>query len=46
MPGLRLDVAEAARLFGLRATTCKVVLNALVHEGTLRRTDDGQYVSA
>jgi len=46
MPGLRLDVAEAARLFGLRATTCKVVLNALVHEGTLRRTDDGQYVIA
>jgi hypothetical protein len=45
MPGLRLAVAEAARLFGLRATTCRVVLDALVHEGTLRRTRDSLYVS-
>lgn len=46
MPGLRLHIAEAARLFGLRTTTCRIVLDALVHEGTLRRTTDGHYVSA
>jgi hypothetical protein len=46
MPGLRLDVAEAARLFGLRITTCRIVLEALVHDGTLRRTGDSQFVSA
>ena len=46
MPGLRLDIAEAARLFGLRATTCRVVLDALVQDGSLRRTEEGQYVNA
>ena len=46
MPGLRLHVAEAARLFGLRTMTCRIVLDALVHDGTLRRTDEGHYVSA
>lgn len=46
MPGMRLHLEEAVRLFGLRATTCKVVLDALVHDGALRRTDEGQYVSA
>jgi hypothetical protein len=46
MPGLRLHVPEAARLFGLRLTTCRIVLEALVHDGTLRRTDEGQYVTA
>jgi hypothetical protein len=45
MPGLRLHVAEAARLFGLRTTTCRVVLDALVDDGTLRCTDEGLYVS-
>jgi DNA-binding IclR family transcriptional regulator len=46
MPGLRLKIAEAARLFGLRTTTCRIVLEALVDEGALRRTDEGHYVSA
>jgi len=46
MPGLRLDVAEAARLFGLRTTTCRIVLDALVQAGSLRRTDEGHYVNA
>jgi DNA-binding IclR family transcriptional regulator len=46
MPGLRLQLAEAARLFGLRTTTCKIVLDDLVREGALCRTDEGQYVPA
>jgi hypothetical protein len=46
MPGLCLKIAEAARLFGLRTTTCRIVLDALVHDGTLRRTNEGHYVSA
>jgi predicted transcriptional regulator of viral defense system len=46
MPGLHLHVAEAARLFGLRPTTCRVVLDALVEDGELRRTAEGKYVSA
>jgi DNA-binding IclR family transcriptional regulator len=46
MPGLRLHMADAARLFGLRMTTCRVVLDALVHDGALRRTTEGHYVIA
>jgi hypothetical protein len=45
MPGLRLLVDEAARLFGLRSRTCEVVLDALVRDGALRRTTEGHYVS-
>jgi DNA-binding IclR family transcriptional regulator len=44
MPGLQLQVDEAVRLFGLRPSTCQVVLDALVDQGELRRTDDGAYV--
>ena len=43
MPGLSLDLSQAARLFGLRDNTCQVVLEALVRRGSLRRADDGQY---
>ena len=46
MPGLRLHLAEAVRLFGLCTTTCRIVLDALVRDGTLRRTSEGHYVSA
>ncbi len=46
MPGLQLHVKDAARLFGLRATTCRIVLDALIDEGELRRTDEGRYVRA
>ena len=35
MPGLRLTVAQAARLFDLELTHCAQVLNALVVDGTL-----------
>jgi hypothetical protein len=43
MPGLTLHLPQAARLFGVRANTCQVVLDALVREGRLRQSPDGQY---
>ena len=46
MPGLYLHVNQAARLFGLRPETCRVVLEDLVHQGRLRHSADGQYAAA
>jgi hypothetical protein len=44
MPGLTLTLEQAARLFGVRARTCEVVLDDLVRAGRLRRSDDGRYM--
>lgn len=44
MPGLSLHLRQATRLFGLRDTTCQIVLDDLVQQGVLRRATDGQYV--
>jgi hypothetical protein len=46
MPGLCLHLNQAARLFGLPASMCEVILNDLVAQGTLRRAHDGQYLAA
>ena len=46
MPGLSLHANQAARLFGLRQSTCAVVLEDLVAHGQLHRTPDGQFVRA
>ena len=35
MPGLRLTLAQAARLFNLEVTRCSQVLDALVAQGAL-----------
>jgi hypothetical protein len=35
--GLKLSVAQAARLFGLRPQTCEVVRVDLAQDGALRR---------
>jgi hypothetical protein len=43
MPGLSLNLEQAARLFGLRTVTCHAVLEDLVKRGTLRQAHDGQY---
>jgi hypothetical protein len=43
MPGLRLTVAQAARLCSIEATICQAALNALVEAGFLRRGADGVY---
>jgi hypothetical protein len=44
MAGLSLHLGQAARLFGLRVTTCEVVFRDLVERGMLRRAADGQFV--
>jgi hypothetical protein len=46
MQGMRLSLAEAGRMFGLRETTCRVVLDCLVGQNRLRVTDDGRYTLA
>ena len=43
MPGLRLTLAQAARLWGLQALQCRVLLGALVERGRLVETPDGLY---
>jgi len=37
MPGLRLTVDQASRLFGLDREACSVLLTALVTDGLLKR---------
>jgi hypothetical protein len=46
MPGLSLHLNQAARLFGVRAETCRILLDDLVAQGRLRRAHDGQYLGA
>ena len=45
MPGLALELSDAARLFGLREATCSILLDDLVRQGRLRRALDGRYVT-
>jgi hypothetical protein len=44
MPGLRLTLAQASRLWGLDRTTCAGLLDVLVRSGFLSRTTDGCYL--
>ncbi len=44
MPGLRLTPAQAQRLWGLRSSTCHMILTALLEKRFLRRTRDGAFV--
>ena len=46
MPGLRLTLAQAARLWGLPAPQCRALLGALVERGRLMETPDGLYCVA
>ena len=43
MPGLRLTLAQAARLWGLQAPQCRALLSALVERGRLVETPEGLY---
>ena len=43
MPGLRLTLAQAARLWGSQAHQCRALLGALVERGRLVETPDGLY---
>ena len=44
MPGLRLTLPEACRLWGLDAPTCECVLSALIEGMFLFRTRNGAYM--
>lgn len=46
MPGLRLTVAQAQRLWGLDRAVCDALLGALVDAKFLFRTRDGAFVRA
>jgi len=46
MPGLRLTLAQAARLWHLDPRTSESFLDTLVGDGLLRRHADGVYVVA
>ncbi len=43
MPGLRLTVAQARRLWALDRPTCESVLDVLIEAGFLERDATGQY---
>ena len=45
MPGLRLTLPQACRLWQLDPSTCESVLRSLVSDGFLLRTPDGAYVA-
>ena len=44
MPGLRLTIAQAQRLWGLDRAVCDALLGALVEAKFLFRTRDGAFV--
>jgi hypothetical protein len=46
MPGLRLTLAQACRLWQVDSTTCQPLLEQLVREGFLYQTTDGAYLAA
>ena len=41
MPGLRLTLAQATRLWGLEQRTCEAVVDVLIRNAFLRRTSCG-----
>jgi phosphoribosyl-dephospho-CoA transferase len=43
MPGLRLTLRQAARLWALDTVDCHAILDALVAAGSLRRSPKGEY---
>lgn len=46
MPGLRLTLTQAARLWSLDPSTCAALLHVLVSREFLAQTVDGSYVRA
>lgn len=43
MPGLRLTLRQAARLWAMDAVRCQAILDALVASGSLQRTRTGEH---
>ena len=46
MPGLRLTFAQACRLWQLDAATCEALLQQLINDRFLYKTNDGSYVAS
>ena len=46
MPGLQLTVIQACRLWQIDTFTCELLLEQLVHEAFLCKTEKGAYVAA
>jgi hypothetical protein len=46
MPGLRLTFEQACRLWQVDVSTCERLLDHLVREGSLCKTDSGFYVAS
>jgi hypothetical protein len=46
MPGLRLTCEQACRLWQVDVSTCKKLLDHLVREGSLCKTNSGFYVAS
>jgi len=46
MPGLRLTFEQACRLWQVDVSTCERLLDHLVGEGSLCKTDSGFYVAS
>ena len=46
MPGLRLTFAQACRFWQVDPSTCETLLDQLVREAFLYKTDNGAYIAA
>jgi hypothetical protein len=46
MPGLKLTITQASRLWGLDQSTCQALLGTLTNSRFLTRTRDGHYSRA
>lgn len=46
MPGLRLTLPQAQRLWGVEPAVCETVVEALIQDAFLRRTAGGTIVRA
>jgi hypothetical protein len=46
MPGLRLTLAQACRLWQVDAPTCEGLLDTLIRQHFLARTRDGAFIAA
>ena len=46
MPGLRLTLKQATRLWGIDDSVCRTVVDSLVEASFLRRAEGGTFVRA
>jgi len=45
MPGLRLSISQACRLWRVDVATCEMVFEQLVREGFLYKTETSAYIA-